>query len=92
MKSGKAKFSSINIAFGFALYRLRTQREMKQDALADDAKLSRNYISMLELGERNPSLYTMLALCKGLGISLAELSQEVETQIQNFQNNHLDIE
>jgi transcriptional regulator with XRE-family HTH domain len=91
MKS-KAKFSSINIAFGFALYRLRTQREMKQDALADDAKLSRNYISMLELGERNPSLYTMLALCKGLGISLAELSQEVETQIQNFQNNHLDIE
>lgn len=55
---------------------------MKQEALAIASKLDRTYISLLELGERNPSLYTMLALCQGLGISLAQFSAEIEIQIQ----------
>ena len=36
-------------------------------------EVNRNYIGMLERGERNPTYYTLLALANGLEVELYEL-------------------
>jgi transcriptional regulator with XRE-family HTH domain len=70
-----------NKAFGEALRKLRKTSSRTQEALAFDAKLDRTYISLLELGQRSPTLDTIMALCKALKITLVEFSQEIERNI-----------
>ncbi|HDR8911417.1 MULTISPECIES: helix-turn-helix domain-containing protein [Burkholderia] len=67
-----------NRAFGKVLRELRTARKATQESLGYAAGLDRTYISMLELGQRNPTLVTMLALCGALQISFTELAVKIE--------------
>ena len=56
--------------------KIRTLRQLKgktQTGLASDCSLDRNYIGMLERGERNPTYMTLLAVAEGLSIDIAEL-------------------
>lgn len=52
---------------------LRVKRSLTQVELASKCGLDRNYIGMLERGERNPSYITLLKIAQGLGISLSVL-------------------
>ncbi|SEU40317.1 Helix-turn-helix [Burkholderia cepacia] len=52
---------------------------MSQYTLAKVTDLDRTYISLLERGLRSPSLDTMLALAKGLNVSLVEIAAAVES-------------
>lgn len=56
---------------------LKAKREaagLSQVALAEKAKVTGEYISMLESGARkNPSLPTLKRLAKALGVSVSEL-------------------
>lgn len=52
---------------------LRMKKSLTQVELASKCGLDRNYIGMLERGERNPSYVTLLKICQGLGISLSQL-------------------
>lgn len=63
--------SAHNIAFGLALRQLRTEHEppYTQAELALIAGLDRTYISMLELGDRSPTLTTIIALSEALEVS-----------------------
>lgn len=54
---------------------------MSQYTLAKVTDLDRTYISLLERGLRSPSLDTMLALAKGLNVSLVEIAAAVETAL-----------
>ena len=67
-----------NVIFGKALKNLRKASGKTQEQLAFDAELDRTYISLLEVGNRSPSLDTLIALCKALDISLIELAIEIE--------------
>lgn len=60
-----------NIAFGKALreYRLAHRPFMSQEQLAQVAGLDRTFISLLELGDRSPTLTTIFALAAALQIS-----------------------
>jgi transcriptional regulator with XRE-family HTH domain len=69
---------SYNTIFGIALRNLRKKTGKTQETLAFDARLDRTYISLLELGQRSPSLDTLFSLCDGLEISLVELAAEIE--------------
>jgi transcriptional regulator with XRE-family HTH domain len=69
---------SHNKAFGNVLRKFRKLENKTQEALAFDAKLDRTYISLLELGQRSPTLDTIIALCKALEITLVEFTKEVE--------------
>ena len=51
---------------------------MSQDDLAVAAKLSRNYISDIERGVRNPSLLALIGLSRALRVPLRDLFAEVE--------------
>lgn len=59
--------------FGLHLRKLRLDRKMSQIDLAYKGEFDRNYIGMLERGERNPSLKNLKRLSQALDISLIEL-------------------
>lgn len=51
----------------------REEKKMTQESLSFEAGIHRTYLSDLELGNRNPSILTLLAISKALGVSLMEL-------------------
>ena len=59
--------------FGRRLRELRQSRNLTQEALAEAADLSGNYISDLELGLKVPSLTIMVRLSQALDIAAADL-------------------
>lgn len=64
---------SILHSFGRALVELRGEAGLSQEQLADAAGLHRTYIGGLERSERNPTVVTLVALSRGLGISASAL-------------------
>jgi transcriptional regulator with XRE-family HTH domain len=52
-----------------------------QEELGFEADLRRTYVSILELGQQQPTLTTVLKLAKGLGISASDLISTVEAEI-----------
>jgi transcriptional regulator with XRE-family HTH domain len=75
-----AALSPRHRALGDAIRKLRQQRGMTQDVLADRAKMSENYVGDAERGERNISLRALWQLADGFGISASELLREAERQ------------
>ena len=67
-------------SFGVRLgARLRARREalgMSQAKLAEKVKISANYVSVLERGLKLPTLDTLVALGKALGVPSSELLGE----------------
>jgi transcriptional regulator with XRE-family HTH domain len=56
-----------------AVRRRRMAMGLTVKRLADQTKLSQQYVSSLEQGQRNPSLRVALALAKALGAELGDL-------------------
>jgi transcriptional regulator with XRE-family HTH domain len=61
------------IALGREIRTRRKARNLSQETLAELAGLHRNYVGLLERGERNPSATTLFQLARALEIRLAEL-------------------
>ena len=55
------------------LRELRERKGMTQAALANEAGVSRAYLSRLEMGRHDPPLSTLRRLAKALGVSVASL-------------------
>lgn len=72
-----------NKVFGSVLREFRKAASQTQEALAFDAKLDRTYISLLELGQRSPTLDTMISLAKALNITLVDFAREIEKQMDH---------
>jgi transcriptional regulator with XRE-family HTH domain len=77
---GKQKIDPIR-SFGRVLRRLRKSSGLSQEALALDAGVQRNYISLLELGRNQPTINVIFRLSKALEIKPAKLIQLVEDEI-----------
>ncbi len=67
--------SDIGKRIGQRIRELRTQRPERwtQEDLAERAKISVSFLSMIERGERVAHVETLAALAQSLGVSLAEL-------------------
>lgn len=59
--------------FGRRLREIRKERGLTQEALAESADLSGNYISDLELGRKVPSLTILVRLSQALEIATTDL-------------------
>ncbi len=63
---------------------------MTQEVLGFEAGLDRTYISVLERGERSPTLDTLVSLCDVLGLNLPELAMDVQTQLDEMHDDEHD--
>lgn len=71
------------VAFGRVLRHLRQEAGLTQEELGFEADLRRTYISILELGQQQPSLSTVLKLAKALNQPGSTLVGMVETELAN---------
>ena len=63
----------ILIKFGQRIRKLRKARNLSQEQLAELTGFHRNYIGMIERGERNPALVNIEIFANAFGLSLSEL-------------------
>jgi transcriptional regulator with XRE-family HTH domain len=70
--------SSRHRAFGTAVKELREARDLTQEALADAAGMTANYVGDTERGERNVSIRVLWQLADGLDVPASELLREAE--------------
>jgi transcriptional regulator with XRE-family HTH domain len=64
-------------SFGRNVARIRNERGLSQDTLAEKADLDRTYVSGIERGVRNPSIKAALRIAKALNISIGDLCEGV---------------
>ena len=73
-------------AFGQILKAVRSSRGLSQEQLAFKSELDRTFISMLERGQRQPSLTSILCISASLGIPADELIRKtVEIMDEDYQ-------
>jgi XRE family transcriptional regulator, regulator of sulfur utilization len=58
---------------GKRLREIRAAKHLSQAAIAKRAGLSREYVLRLEAGQQDPSLSTLTALAKALGVPVTKL-------------------
>ncbi|WP_063750906.1 helix-turn-helix domain-containing protein [Paraburkholderia nodosa] len=68
--------------FGAVLREHRIRAELTQEQLAFEADIRRNYVSMLELGQHQPTLTMLFTLSAALKCSPSELLVEVERKLK----------
>jgi len=73
--------TKVDDAFGRSLRKRRLAKLLSQEDLAIASNLSRAYISDLETGKKDPSLFTVCKLSSGLKIKPSVLIDEVEDTI-----------
>ena len=67
------RLSDVQTRFGVRIRKLRSDKGISQEALAELAGLHRTYISSVERGERNVTLTTIERLASALGVPMVEL-------------------
>lgn len=72
---------NIEVIFGKVLRNLREEKKISQEQLAHLSELDRTYISLLERGKRRPTIHTLFALSKPLGLKPSEFLEEIEKDI-----------
>lgn len=72
----------LELAFGDLLKKARLKAEMSQESLAFQAELDRTYISLLENGKRQPTLTTLFALSKALGLNPSDVIKDLEKAVE----------
>lgn len=61
------------IALGTLIREKREAQELTQHELAERANVDRNYIGMVERGERNPSYMSLIKIAAGLGMPVYKM-------------------
>lgn len=75
-----------SLAFGLVLRKLRKEFGLTQEDLGFEADLRRTFVSVLELGQQQPTLNTIFKLAKALKISPSDLIKLVEEEINLTKN------
>jgi transcriptional regulator with XRE-family HTH domain len=58
---------------GKRVAKLRRERDLTQEQLAEKAGVSRNHIADIELGTRNTGVWSFFLLARALGVTVSEL-------------------
>lgn len=66
------------MTLGGELKKARLAAGVTQEELAFKAEISRNYVSLLELDQKSPTLQVLLKICKALGTKASKIISRVE--------------
>lgn len=66
------------IAFGKVIRELRLNAGLTQEQLGLEAGLRRTFVSLLELGQQQPSLTTLFKIAHALGVQPSEIVRRTE--------------
>ena len=69
-----------SLAFGKVIRKLRKNAGLTQEQLALEADIRRTYVSLIELGQNQPTVTTIFKISKALEISPSKLIKLVETE------------
>jgi transcriptional regulator with XRE-family HTH domain len=69
-------------AFGKVLRALRTERGLSQEALALEAGVQRNYVSLIERGVNQPTITIIFKLAAALAMKPSQVIEHVEAVAQ----------
>ena len=72
-------------ALGQLVKQRRVALKISQEELGLRANLDRTYISGVERGLRNPSLTALTSLANGLGITVANLLDNLEIEVEKIE-------
>lgn len=72
----------IEQSFGLVIKELRKSRNLSQAKLAELGDFNRTFISDLERGRYQPTLYSLFRLGKALNISPHEIIKKVEENLE----------
>ncbi|MBL8880924.1 MAG: helix-turn-helix transcriptional regulator [Phycisphaerales bacterium] len=56
----------------------RVRAGLSQEELAERARISRNYVSLLELNEKSPTIHIFIRVCKALGVKASRILARLE--------------
>lgn len=70
------------VAFGRVLRRLRKKKGLTQEGLGLEADLRRTFISVLELGQQQPTLTTILKLADVLDVKPSKILDLVDQELR----------
>ena len=70
-------------ALGSVLREIRKERGLSQEALALDAGVERNYISLIELGRNSASVRIIFKVCTVLGVAPSSVFVRAEELMQS---------
>jgi transcriptional regulator with XRE-family HTH domain len=73
----KESSSDPRVSFGKQVRKLRLERGLSQENLAELANLHRNYVGGVERGERNIAIINIVALAHALRVKPAKLLEPV---------------
>jgi transcriptional regulator with XRE-family HTH domain len=63
---------------GEEIRKARVKAGLTQEGLAFKAGVSRQYVSLLELDEKSPTVNMLVRLCKAMGVSAGRIVGRVE--------------
>lgn len=74
--------TTVELAFGSEIKKARKALRKSQEALAFDAEIHRTYVSLIERGQKSPTLTVIVRLSKALKVKPSELIRRVEVQFE----------
>ena len=72
---------TVEKVFGQVLQEIRKERGLSQEQLGFESGYHRTYISLLERGQKSPSLNTIFQLAIALKVTPSEMLRRVETRV-----------
>lgn len=66
------------MSIGEQLKKARSAAGLTQEELAFKADISRNYVSLLELDAKSPTVQVLLRICRALGVRASSIIAKIE--------------
>jgi transcriptional regulator with XRE-family HTH domain len=70
------------VVFGQVLRRIRKEGGLTQEQLALEADIQRNYVSLIELGDSQPTIGMLFKLADALGTAPSAILTQVEAELR----------
>ena len=84
------KIIPLEVVFGRVLRAKRKEVGLSQEALALEAGIDRNFVSLMERGLNQPSLSTIFKICKALNLDPSDLMGAIQVELKSVKGKGID--